>query len=226
MNYNSQKTPPREFNTACWPTARETRRSYELPLFTDATSDLRFLSPSSITNRPADGIHDGRQDYSYIPGNSEMPIETFFAKMRAGEPVTTAQINTYLFRSVRARAQGGRGRTLYRFFLQLSGTVQSAFTARKSWRPSSGRKVNVVDSLSASLGEGCSYTTPARKRRGWTLTALPVGRGEQAQVCALVYGDDRYTSSAAGAFGRYGGHRTILNISPSCIRTTAGTSPR
>ena len=67
-------------------------------LFTDATSDLpaSFAQQWNVTVLPMGFSMDG-MDYSYVPGHSDMPIETFFAKMRAGAPVTTAQINTFTF---------------------------------------------------------------------------------------------------------------------------------
>ena len=60
-------------------------------IFTDATSDLpaSFAEQLHVTVLPM-GFTMEEKEYFYIPGNSDMPIETFFEKMRAGVPVTTA----------------------------------------------------------------------------------------------------------------------------------------
>ena len=62
-------------------------------IFTEATSDFpaSFAEQLNVTVLPM-GFTMEDKEYFYIPGRSDMPIETFFEKMRAGVPVTTAQV--------------------------------------------------------------------------------------------------------------------------------------
>jgi hypothetical protein len=67
-------------------------------IFTDATSDLpaKFAEQLHVTILPM-GFTMEEKEYFYVPGKSDMPIETFYEKMRAATPVTTAQVNVFTF---------------------------------------------------------------------------------------------------------------------------------
>ena len=54
-------------------------------IFTDATSDLpaSFAQDLNVTVLPMGFSMEGKE-YLYVPGKSDMSIETFFANMRAG----------------------------------------------------------------------------------------------------------------------------------------------
>jgi len=139
--------------------------SYQI--FTDATSDFpaAFAEQLHVTVLPMGFTMEGKE-YFYIPGRSDMPIETFFEKMRAGVPVTTAQVNTFTFiEAFEPVLQSGRDILYIGFSSKLSGTVQSGFSAAEELRAKyPDRKIIVIDSLCASLGEGLLVYYAARKQ--------------------------------------------------------------
>ena len=126
-------------------------------IFTDATSDFpaKFAEQLNVTVLPM-GFTMEDKEYFYIPGRSDMPIETFFEKMRAGVPVTTAQVNSFTFlEAFEPVLQKGEDILYIGFSSKLSGTVQSGFSAAEELRAKyPERKIFVIDSLCASLGEG------------------------------------------------------------------------
>lgn len=188
-------------------------------LFTDATSDLpvSFAEQHHVTVLPM-GFTMGGKDYSYIPGNSEMPIETFFANMRAGEPVTTAQINTFTFvEAFEPVLKAGEDVLYIGFSSKLSGTVQSAFAAKEELEAKfPGRKVNVVDSLSASLGEGLLVYYAARKAASMDLDQLTRWVEENKLKFAhwFTVDDLVYLKRGGRVSGATAAIATILNIKP------------
>ena len=139
--------------------------SYQI--FTDATSDFpaTFAEQLHVTVLPMSFTMEGKE-YFYIPGRSDMPIETFFEKMRAGVPVTTAQVNTFTFIEVfEPVLQAGKDVLYIGLSSKLSGTVQSGFSAAEELRAKyPERKIFVIDSLCASLGLGLLVYYAARKQ--------------------------------------------------------------
>jgi DegV family protein with EDD domain len=136
-------------------------------IFTDATSDFpaKFAEQLNVTVLPM-GFTMEDKEYFYIPGRSDMPIETFFEKMRAGVPVTTAQVNAYTFlEAFEPVLKNGEDILYIGFSSKLSGTVQSGFSAAEELRAKyPERKIIVIDSLCASLGEGLLVYYAARKK--------------------------------------------------------------
>lgn len=139
--------------------------SYQI--FTDATSDFpaTFAEQLHVTVLPMGFTMEGKE-YFYIPGRSDMPIESFFEKMRAGVPVTTAQVNTFTFIEVfEPVLQAGNDVLYIGLSSKLSGTVQSGFSAAEELRAKyPERKIFVIDSLCASLGLGLLVYYAARKQ--------------------------------------------------------------
>lgn len=144
----------------------EMRRSMSYKIFTDATSDLpaKFAEQLHVTILPM-GFTMEEKEYFYVPGKSDMPIETFYEKMRAGIPVTTAQVNVFTFiEAFEPVLKAGEDVLYIGFSSKLSGTVQSGFSAAEELRVKyPERKIIVIDSLSASLGEGLLVYYAARK---------------------------------------------------------------
>ena len=104
-------------------------------IFTDATSDLpaAFAEQLDVTVLPM-GFTMEEKEYFYVPGKSDMPIEQFFAKMRAGVGVTTAQVNTFAFLAAfEPVLQAGEDILYIGFSSKLSGTVQSAVAAAEGF---------------------------------------------------------------------------------------------
>jgi len=136
-------------------------------IFTDATSDLpaRFAEKLNVVVLPMGFTMEGKE-YFYVPGKSEMPIETFFTKMRAGISVTTTQVSSFTFlEAFEPVLKSGKDVLYIGFSSKLSGTVQSAYSAAEELEAKyPERKVIVIDSYSASLGEGLLVYYAARKQ--------------------------------------------------------------
>lgn len=187
-------------------------------IFTDATSDLpaQFAESLHVTVLPM-GFTMEEKEYFYIPGRSDMPIETFFEKMRAGVPVTTAQVNTFAFlEAFEPVLQAGEDILYIGFSSKLSGTVQSAIAAADELKTKyPARKVVVVDSCSASLGEGLLVYYAARKH-DLSLEALAkwVEDNKLRFVHWFTVDDLVYLKRGGRISGATAAIATILNIKP------------
>ena len=190
--------------------------SYQI--FTDATSDLpaKFAEQLQVTVLPMGFTMEGKE-YFYIPGRSDMPIETFFEKMRAGVAVTTAQVNTFTFiEAFEPVLKAGKDVLYIGFSSKLSGTVQSAFTAAEELRPKyPERKIVVIDSLCASLGEGLLVYYAARKS---DLSLDELAKWVEENKLRLVHwftvDDLVYLKRGGRISGATAAIATILNIKP------------
>ena len=187
-------------------------------IFTDATSDLpaQFAESLHVTVLPM-GFTMEEKEYFYIPGRSDMPIETFFEKMRAGVPVTTAQVNTFAFlEAFEPVLQAGEDILYIGFSSKLSGTVQSALAAADELKTKyPARKVVVVDSCSASLGEGLLVYYAARKH---DLSLEALAKWVEANKLRFVHwftvDDLVYLKRGGRISGATAAIATILNIKP------------
>ena len=187
-------------------------------IFTDATSDLpaEFAGQLHVTVLPM-GFTMEEKEYFYIPGNSDMPIETFYEKMRAGVPVITAQINSFTFlEAFEPVLQAGEDVLYIGFSSKLSGTVQSALSAAEELKAKyPARKVVVIDSCSASLGEGLLVYYAARKR-DLPLDALAkwVEDNKLRLIHWFTVDDLVYLKRGGRISGATAAIATILNIKP------------
>ena len=190
--------------------------SYQI--FTDATSDLpaKFAEQLQVTILPMGFTMEGKE-YFYIPGRSDMPIETFFEKMRAGIAVTTAQVNTFTFiEAFEPVLKAGQDILYIGFSSKLSGTVQSAFSAAEELKLKyPERKVVVIDSLCASLGEGLLVYYAARKSE-LSLDELAkwVEENKLRFVHWFTVDDLVYLKRGGRISGATAAIATILNIKP------------
>lgn len=187
-------------------------------IFTDATSDLpaSFAEQLHVTVLPM-GFTMEEKEYFYIPGNSDMPIETFFEKMRAGIPVTTAQVNSFAFlEAFEPVLKAGEDILYIGFSSKLSGTVQSAFSAAEELQAKyPERKIVVIDSCSASLGEGLLVYYAARKQ-DLSLDALAkwVEDNKLRFIHWFTVDDLVYLKRGGRISGATAAIATILNIKP------------
>ena len=187
-------------------------------IFTDATSDLpaQFAEQLHVTVLPM-GFTMEEKEYFYIPGKSDMPIETFFEKMRAGIPVTTAQVNTFTFiEAFEPVLKGGEDVLYIGLSSKLSGTVQSAFSAAEELGAKyPDRKVAVIDSCSASLGLGLLVYYAARKH---DLSIDDLAKWVEESKLRFVHwftvDDLVYLKRGGRISGATAAIATILNIKP------------
>lgn len=126
-------------------------------IFTDSTTDLTpaLIREAEITVIPMTYVIDGKTCQN-IPGGGELDEPAFYDKLRSGSTSTTAQINSEEFLKWFSPALEEGNDVLYIAFSSgLSGTCQSAFLAKQELEGKyPGRRVEVFDSLCASMGEG------------------------------------------------------------------------
>ena len=101
-------------------------------IITDSTIDMdhKMIEELGLTVVPLRFTIDGKT-YKDKADLSDMPTETFYAKLREGKMSTTSQINADEFTRVfEPVLQGGEDVLYIAFSSGLSGTCQSAFIAR------------------------------------------------------------------------------------------------
>jgi len=136
--------------------------------FLDATADLtpQIIEEMDLSVFPMDITVDGK-NYLHYPDAREIGFHDFYEHLRAGKPASTAQItvNTFL-NTFEPLLKEGKDILYVAFSSGLSGTCNSAMlAARELEEQYPERKVYVVDSLSASMGEGLLIYLAAQLRR-------------------------------------------------------------
>lgn len=189
-------------------------------IVTDSTSDLtpELVETLDITLIPMEFQVDEKSYYNY-PDGREIGFSAFYNLLRQEKNATTAQINfiryTEIFEPI---LKEGRDLLYICFSSGLSGSYNSALAAAQGLRESyPDRKVVVVDSLSASMGEGLLvYLAVQEKKKGRTIEELEQWLMEhRCNLCHWFTVDDLNhlkrggRVSAASAFVG-----TMLNIKP------------
>ena len=198
-------------------------------IITDSTIDMdhKMIEELGLTVVPLRFTIDGKT-YKDKADLSDMPTETFYAKLREGKMSTTSQINADEFTRVfEPVLQGGEDVLYIAFSSGLSGTCQSAFIARDELKEKyPERKIYVFDSLCASLGEGLLvYHAAMLKRAGTDIDSLYKWLGENVlKLCHWFTVDDLMflkrggrVSAVSAVFG------TALSIKPVMHMDEAGT---
>ena len=120
-------------------------------IITDSTIDMdhKMIEELGLTVVPLRFTIDGKT-YKDKADLSDMPTETFYAKLREGKMSTTSQINADEFTRVfEPVLQGGEDVLYIAFSSGLSGTCQSAEIAKEE---AEYDNIYIVDSRSATLG--------------------------------------------------------------------------
>ena len=120
-------------------------------------------------------VHMDGKDYANLLDGSEISFEEFYRNIRAGILSTTSAANVGQFEdAMRAVLAQGKDIVSINFSSALSATYQNAVIAAKTMAdefPDS--RVYVVDSLSASLGQGLLlYLAVQKKREGLSAEEL------------------------------------------------------
>ena len=125
-------------------------------IVTDSTTDLtrEMMEELELKVIPLCYIMDGKT-YRNSP-DSGMKEPAFYGKLRNGIMSTTTQVNSEEFIAEFAPIlEQGEDILYIAFSSGLSGTCQSAFVAKQELEERfPGRRVEVFDSLCASMGEG------------------------------------------------------------------------
>lgn len=142
-----------------------TDSSCDLPQQTADELGIRVL-PLAITTQ------DDRVYRNYLDGR-EISFEDFYSRLRAGERITTSAVNMGEFiEAMEPIVRDGKDILMLAFSSGLSTTCNSAVLAAKEMEDKyPGRRVIVVDTLAASLGQGLLVYLTAKKasREGLSL---------------------------------------------------------
>jgi len=110
---------------------------------------------------------------SHVPTGEDKETLAFYGKMREGKVATTSQINVQTWKDAFERLlKEGHDVLAVVFSSALSGTANAAMVAKKELKDKyPERAIRVVDSLSASLGEGMAvfYALKCRDEDGMSL---------------------------------------------------------
>ena len=120
-------------------------------------------------------MHMDGQDYPNDLAGTAISNEEFYKRIRAGKLATTSAVNVGQFQDAMRRIlQSGKDIVCVCFSSALSTTYQSAVIAADDLRPEFPEaEIHVVDSLSASLGQGLLlYLAAQQKKAGLTAAEL------------------------------------------------------
>lgn len=142
-------------------------------IMTDSCCDLpaQTVKELELTVLPLSFYMEGREYYNH-PDNRDMDPSDFYARLRAGAMGTTSAVSAGVFEATMSRiVEEGLDILCISFSSGLSTTYQSACIAAKDVMDAHpGSKVLVVDSLSASLGQGMLvYLAALEKQKGRTI---------------------------------------------------------
>lgn len=165
-------------------------------IMTDSCCDLnqQEVDELGLTVLPLSFTIDGKT-YLNTPDHAEMSPEEFFAKIAAGENSTTAAANVGQFDEAMRRAlDAGKDILCICFSGALSTTYQSACIAAESVQAKYPEgHIRVIDSLSASLGQGLLMYLTAHKKLEENLTLDQLGdwvEENKLHVCHWFTVDD------------------------------------
>lgn len=189
-------------------------------IFTDSNCDL---SPKMIQELDLDVIpmafSIGGKTYNNYPDEREMTSHQFYERLRGGETSTTNQLSPITFAELfEPILQAGEDVLYIAFSSGLSGTYNNAcLTAKELNEKYPERKLRVVDSLAASMGQGLLVYHAAQKRaEGLDIDALSKWVEENRNHLAHWFTVDDLNHLKRG--GRVSGAAalvgTVLNIKP------------
>ena len=120
-------------------------------------------------------MHMDGENYPNDLAGTAISNQEFYKRLRAGKIATTSAVNVGQFQEAMRRVlQSGKDIVCVCFSSALSTTYQSAVIAADDLRPEFPEaEIHVVDSLSASLGQGLLlYLAVQQKRAGLTAAEL------------------------------------------------------
>ena len=136
-------------------------------IMTDSCADLtaELVEQLDIQVLPLSFTMDGRSVYNY-PDNREMDPHEFYDLLRQGKMATTSAVNVAQFaEAMEPCLQAGRDVLVLAFSSGLSTTYNSALIAAEDLREKfPERRVCVVDTLCASMGQGLLVYLAAKER--------------------------------------------------------------
>ena len=129
----------------------------EYVIITDSCADFsaEMVEKMEVMVRPLSFTIDG-ETYMNWPDGRDLSSTDFYKKLRDGGRSSTSQVNTMEFVEMfRPVVESGNDILYLGFSSGLSGTVNSGFVAAEEvMKESPECRINVVDTLAASLGQG------------------------------------------------------------------------
>ncbi len=193
-------------------------------IITDSTTDFSsdMINQLEIEVLPLKFTIAGKTYGDYADGR-DMEIKEFYKRLRSGEASVTSQINPDDFIKVFKRHLDNGMDILYIAFSSgLSGTYSSAVIASDELKHQyPDRKIIIVDSLCASLGEGLLvYLAVKEKRKGTDIESLGKWlENKKKNICHWFTVDDLYhlhrggrVSAASALFGSMLSIKPILHV--------------
>ena len=190
----------------------------EYSILTDSSCDLsqQVLDSCGVKSASLTFVQDG-EERRYT--DREMPIGDFYAKMRGGAVFRTSGLNPETLAELfRPELENGRDIVYLAFSNALSCTYASGVAAAQELAPQfPGRKIHVIDTKSASAGQGLLVHLAAKKKAeglsadelaDWARATVP-HLCHWFTVSDLVYLKRGGRISAAAAFAA-----TLLDIKP------------
>lgn len=136
-------------------------------IITDSTTDLspNLIEKLDVQILPLTFNIDGKV-YQDLPDWSELPLKEFYSLIKRGKTSSTSQINPETFiKEFTTHLKNDMDILYISFSSGLSGTFQSANIAKqKLLKDYPERKIIIVDSLCASMGEGLLVYYAAKMR--------------------------------------------------------------
>jgi len=156
-------------------------------LITDVTCDLdaRTYEEMGVVCIPMKFLF-GEQEYTHYPDEHEMSLTEFYRRLREGEMAKTTQINPLVYRKYFEDCfKQGKDVCYLGFSSGLSGSCNTAsMVARELEEEYPGRKVCVLDTLSACAGEGLVvFHAAAEYRKGMSMDDLIAYVEEDLRHC-------------------------------------------
>lgn len=189
-------------------------------LFTDTSANLpvEIIDEYGIEVVPFSYTIDGVE---YIP-EREFDGKAFYAAMRAGSAVKTSMVNTGTFiEHFKAALDAGKDVLYIGMSGGISGTANAALMAKQELDEEyPDRKIVVIDTLAASLGEGLFVIKAAEQLKdGVALDAIEEAiRAQVPSMCQSFTVDDlkylKNTGRVSGAAAIIG---NVLSIHPILI---------
>ncbi len=192
----------------------------DFKIITDSTSDL----PSGLVEElelhviPMLFTVDGK-DYLNTPDERQLYSHDFYEMLRAGKTSTTTQINIEVFKEeMRPYLEKGLDVLYLGFSSGLSSTFNSArLAAAELTEDFPDRKIIIVDTLAASMGEGLLvYHAAMKKKQGMSLeeTAAFVEENKLHLAHWFTVDDLNHLKRGGRVSGAAALIGTMLNIKP------------
>ncbi len=135
-------------------------------IITDTTCDLtiEILNANNVKSAPL-GVTMGGQFYNHLSDYSELPLDEFYKRLRAGEKSSTSAVNIDRWcEDMEKCLQNSKELLVVGFSSALSSTYQYAVAAADEMMEKHSCKIVVIDTLCASAGEGLLVLEAARLR--------------------------------------------------------------